>query len=99
MRPTAKRAAAGKSISSTAARHAGAKGSAPISAFAPESATMYAISGPTASGKTALSVDLALHVGGEIVNFDSVQIYKGIEIATAKPTESEKAETQTQTIL
>jgi tRNA dimethylallyltransferase len=46
--------------------------------------------GPTASGKTALGVELALHVGGEIINCDSVQIYKGIEIATAKPTEEEK---------
>src|SRR6476646_6930578 len=51
---------------------------------------IYAIAGPTASGKTALAVELALDVGGEIVNFDSVQIYKGIEIATAKPSEDEK---------
>jgi tRNA dimethylallyltransferase len=51
---------------------------------------IYAIAGPTASGKTALAVELALKAGGEIVNFDSVQIYKGIEIATAKPTEEEK---------
>jgi tRNA dimethylallyltransferase len=51
---------------------------------------IYAIAGPTASGKTALAVELALQIGGEVVNFDSVQIYKGIEIATAKPTEEEK---------
>jgi tRNA dimethylallyltransferase len=51
---------------------------------------IYAIAGPTASGKTALAVELALRVGGEIVNFDSVQIYRGIEIATAKPTKEEK---------
>jgi tRNA dimethylallyltransferase len=51
---------------------------------------IYAISGPTASGKTALAVELALEVGGEVVNFDSVQIYKGIQIATAKPTEDDK---------
>lgn len=51
---------------------------------------IYAISGPTCSGKTALSVELALKIGGEVINFDSVQIYKGIEIATAKPTEKEK---------
>jgi len=54
------------------------------------SASIYAIAGPTASGKTALSVALAVKVGGEVVNFDSVQIYKGIEIATAKPTTQEK---------
>lgn len=51
---------------------------------------IFAISGPTASGKTALGVKLAHEVGGEVVNFDSVQIYKGIEIATAKPSEAEK---------
>ncbi len=50
---------------------------------------IYAISGPTASGKTALGVELAKRVGGEVINFDSVQIYKGIEIATAKPTADE----------
>jgi tRNA dimethylallyltransferase len=52
--------------------------------------TIYAIVGPTASGKTALGVELALRVGGEVINCDSVQIYKCIQIATAKPTEEEK---------
>ena len=51
---------------------------------------IYAIAGPTASGKTALAIELALGVGGEIVNFDSVQIYSDIEIATAKPSEVQK---------
>jgi len=51
--------------------------------------TIYAISGPTCSGKTALGVELALRVGGEVINFDSVQIYKEIQIATAKPTDEE----------
>lgn len=51
---------------------------------------IYAIMGPTASGKTALGVRLAKHVGGEVINCDSVQIYRGIQIATAKPTEEEK---------
>lgn len=46
--------------------------------------------GPTASGKTALGIELALAIGGEIINCDSVQIYRQIEIATAKPTEKEK---------
>lgn len=50
---------------------------------------IFAIAGPTASGKTALAVELARKVGGEVVNFDSVQIYKGIQIATAKPTTEE----------
>ncbi|MFN6962766.1 MAG: tRNA (adenosine(37)-N6)-dimethylallyltransferase MiaA [Pyrinomonadaceae bacterium] len=51
---------------------------------------IFAIAGPTASGKTALGVALARAVGGEVVNFDSVQIYREIQIATAKPTEEEK---------
>jgi tRNA dimethylallyltransferase len=46
--------------------------------------------GPTASGKTALGVALALKVSGEVINCDSVQIYQGIQIATAKPTDDEK---------
>lgn len=52
--------------------------------------SIYAIVGPTASGKTALGVELALRVGGEVINCDSVQIYKGIKIATAKPSEEER---------
>ncbi len=51
---------------------------------------IFSIAGPTASDKTALGVELAVRVGGEILNFDSVQIYKGIEIATAMPTDEEK---------
>lgn len=48
------------------------------------------VCGPTASGKTALAVDLALEFGGEIVSTDSMQIYKGMHIASAKPNEEEK---------
>ncbi len=51
---------------------------------------VLAVVGPTASGKTALSVELAKHFGGEIVSADSMQIYKGMDIASAKPTEAEK---------
>lgn len=51
---------------------------------------IIAVAGPTASGKTALAVFLAEGLGAEIVNFDSVQIYRGIEIATAKPTAVER---------
>lgn len=47
------------------------------------------IAGPTASGKTALAVELAKRFGGEVVCADSMQIYKGMDIATAKPTASE----------
>ena len=48
------------------------------------------IAGPTASGKTALSVNIAKALGGEIVSADSMQIYKYMNIGTAKPTEEEK---------
>ena len=48
------------------------------------------VCGPTASGKTALSVELAKRLSGEIISADSMQIYKGMDIATAKPTEQEK---------
>ena len=48
------------------------------------------IVGPTASGKTGLSVELAKLLGGEIVSADSMQIYKNMQIATAKPSEDEK---------
>jgi tRNA dimethylallyltransferase len=50
---------------------------------------IYAIVGPTASGKTEIGVELALRIGGEIINCDSVQIYKEIKIATAKPSVEE----------
>ena len=48
------------------------------------------ICGPTASGKTALGVELAKRLEGEIISADSMQIYKGMDIASAKPTEEEK---------
>lgn len=48
------------------------------------------ISGPTASGKTQISIDLASKYGGEIVNFDSLLLYKEINIGTAKPTPEER---------
>lgn len=47
------------------------------------------IAGPTASGKTALAVALAKETGGEVVSCDSMQIYKRMNIGTAKPTEEE----------
>jgi tRNA dimethylallyltransferase len=43
-----------------------------------------AIVGPTASGKSDLAINLALHFKGEIINLDSVQVYRGIYVATAK---------------
>jgi tRNA dimethylallyltransferase len=49
-----------------------------------------AIVGPTASGKSELGIELALRLNGEIINCDSVQVYRGIEIATAKVPLSER---------
>ncbi len=57
--------------------------------MADEKIPLAVVLGPTASGKTALAVDLALRFGGEIVSADSMQIYKGMNIATAKPTPAE----------
>lgn len=48
------------------------------------------IVGPTASGKTALSIDIAKHYHTEIINGDSVQVYQGLDIGSAKIKESEK---------
>lgn len=50
---------------------------------------LVAVIGPTASGKTSLGVEIAKKYNGEIVSADSMQIYKGMQIATAKPTLNE----------
>lgn len=49
------------------------------------------ITGPTASGKTAIGIQLARRFGGEILNADSMQVYRYLDIGTAKPTLSERA--------
>lgn len=51
---------------------------------------LLVIAGPTASGKTALAVELCLRVGGEVVSADSMQIYRRMDIGTAKPTATER---------
>lgn len=48
------------------------------------------IGGPTATGKTALSIELAKQIGGEIISADSMLIYQGMDIGTAKPTMEER---------
>ncbi len=48
------------------------------------------ITGATASGKSSLAVRMALDLGGEIVNADSMQVYRGMDIGTAKPTTEER---------
>lgn len=47
------------------------------------------MAGPTASGKTALAIEIAKRVGGEVISNDSMQIYRGMEIGTAAPTVEE----------
>ncbi len=52
---------------------------------------LICIAGPTASGKTALSIALAKELDGEVVSCDSMQVYKYMDIGTAKPTVEERA--------
>jgi tRNA dimethylallyltransferase len=49
------------------------------------------IAGPTASGKSALAIAIAAHVGGEIINADSMQVYRELRILSARPPEQEEA--------
>ncbi|MBQ9898291.1 MAG: tRNA (adenosine(37)-N6)-dimethylallyltransferase MiaA [Ruminococcus sp.] len=50
---------------------------------------VLAVVGPTASGKTGLGIELCKRYGGEVISADSMQIYKGLDIASAKPSEAE----------
>ena len=49
------------------------------------------IAGPTASGKSELALALAERIGGEIVSVDSMQVYQGLDVGTAKPTDAERS--------
>src|SRR5690349_17954154 len=51
---------------------------------------LVAVGGPTAVGKTALGIALALRFGGEVVNVDSRYLYRGVDIGVAKPTAAER---------
>ena len=55
-------------------------------------ANRIALVGPTASGKTAVAIRLAQHLGAEIVSADSMQVYRHLDIGTAKPTSEEQAQ-------
>jgi tRNA dimethylallyltransferase len=58
----------------------------------PESRTqLWFLVGPTASGKTAVGVEVARRVGAEVLSLDSMALYRGMDIGTAKPTEAERA--------
>lgn len=52
--------------------------------------TVVAIVGPTAVGKTALAEELALRYGGELVSADSMQVYRGMDVGTAKPSQADR---------
>jgi tRNA dimethylallyltransferase len=52
--------------------------------------SLVVIAGPTGSGKSELALRLALACGGEIVNYDSMQIYRGFNVGTAKPSEADR---------
>ncbi|MDO4562792.1 MAG: tRNA (adenosine(37)-N6)-dimethylallyltransferase MiaA [Clostridia bacterium] len=52
---------------------------------------LVAVVGPTASGKSALAMELAEKFGGEIISADSMQIYKGMDIGTAKPSKEDQS--------
>jgi len=56
----------------------------------PGSPAVIAVMGPTASGKSALALALAERLGGEIVSADSMQLYRGLDIGTAKPSPEER---------
>ena len=58
----------------------------------PNKIPIVAVVGPTASGKTALSIEIAKHFGGEIIGADSMQIYKNMSIASAAPAAEEKGD-------
>jgi len=51
--------------------------------------TVYVIAGPTATGKSDLSISLAKKVSGAVINSDSMQVYKNLKILTARPSSSE----------
>ena len=53
--------------------------------------TAILIAGPTASGKSALALELALATGGIVINADSMQVYRDLRIITARPTQDEEA--------
>lgn len=57
----------------------------------PQRPSTVVVLGPTATGKSALGLVLAEELGGEIVNADALQVYRGLDVGTAKPTAEERA--------
>ena len=61
-----------------------------LAAVTPRSRDLVIIVGPTASGKTALAVEIAIALDGEIVSADALQVYRGLDIGTAKPSAKQR---------
>jgi tRNA dimethylallyltransferase len=59
-------------------------GNAAVPGAGPPTQRVIAVVGPTAAGKSDLAVDLALRLGGEVINADSMQLYRGMDVGTAK---------------
>ena len=60
-----------------------------------EKVPLVIINSPTATGKTELAINLALEFGGEIISADSLQVYRYLDIGTAKPSREAKKQSQT----
>jgi tRNA dimethylallyltransferase len=56
----------------------------------PKQSPILVILGPTASGKTAVAIEAALRAGAEVLSVDSMQVYRGMDVGTAKPIEAER---------
>ena len=63
----------------------------PTATPVPARPPVVVVTGPTSAGKTALAIELAEKFGGEIVNADSMQVYRFMDIGTAKPTPEQRA--------
>ena len=62
-----------------------------IDTFPPLADQSIVITGPTASGKSELAIELAMQIGGEIISLDSIAVYRGMDIGTAKPTADDQS--------
>lgn len=68
------------------------EGAVPLASLAPPGeGEIWVIVGPTATGKTALAIELARQHGGEVISADSVQIYRHFDLGSGKPSEEERA--------
>ena len=87
---TAERAVAARTTQQVARRRDPAGAGPALDGLAAVAPRLIAIVGPTAAGKSALALRLARERGGEIVSCDSLQVYRGLDIGSAKPTPEER---------